>query len=161
MKIIPYFLYLYLITFHMTILSDIISIYGVTVDLLILIVAMIGLYKSEAEAIWFGMAAGIIAAATRLDLMPWEVLVVVGIALAVRQVSTRINLESLASKALVLAGAVFFHQLIMTLLISTEESLFILLRYIIPGVAYTLIFGLIFFLIKDGRISWPKIKALF
>ncbi len=161
MRVLPYLLYLFLITFHLIILSDLISILGARLNMLILIIVIIGLFKSETEAIWFGLSAGIIVGAARLDLMPWEVLVITVIAVAVKQVSSRINLESLASKVVVLACSVFLHEVIITLIISTEEIFFILIRYILPGTAYTVLIGLIFFLIKDGRISRKKIKALF
>lgn len=161
MKVLPYLLYLFLITFHSIILSDIISILGARLNLLVLIIVIIGLFKSETEAVWFGLSAGIIVGATRLDLMPWEVLIITIIAVAVKQVSSRINLESLASKVVVLASGVFLHEVIMALIISTEEFFFILIRYILPGTAYTVFVGLIYFLVKDGRISRQKIKALF
>jgi len=161
MKVLPYLLYLFLITFHSIILSDIISILGARLNLLVLIMVIIGLFKSETEAVWFGLSAGIIVGAARLDLMPWEVLIITIIAVAVKQVSSRINLESLASKVVVLASGVFLHEVIMALIISTEEFFFILVRYILPGTAYTVLIGLIYFLVKDGRISRQKIKALF
>ena len=161
MRVIPYLLYLFLITFHSIILTDLISILGVRLNMPILIIVLIGLFKSETEAIWFGLSAGIIIGAARLDLMPWEVLVITVIAVAVKQVSSRINLESLASKVVVLACSVFLHEVIITLIISTEEFFFILIRNILPGTAYTVLVGLLFFLIKDGRISREKIKALF
>jgi len=161
MKVLPYLLYLFLITFHSIILSDIISILGARLNLLVLIIVIIGLFKSETEAVWFGLSAGIIVGAARLDLMPWEVLIITIIAVAVKQVSSRINLESLASKVVVLASGVFLHEVIMALIISTEEFFFILVRYILPGTAYTVLIGLIYFLVKDGRISRQKIKALF
>ena len=161
MKVIPYLLYLFLITFHLIILSDIISILGARLNLLILIIVMIGLFKSETEAIWFGLSAGIIVGAARLDVMQWEVLVITIIAVVVKQVSSRINLESLASKVVVLACGVFLHEVVISLITFTEEFFFILIRYIIPSTAYTVIVGLILFLIKDGRISKQKIKALF
>ncbi|MCP4703011.1 MAG: hypothetical protein GY865_00250 [candidate division Zixibacteria bacterium] len=161
MRVLPYLLYLFLITFHTTILSDLTSILGVHLNLLILIIVMIGLFKSETEAVWFGLSAGIIVGAARLDLMPWEVLIITVIAIAVKQVSARINLESLASKVVVLASSVFLHEVIISLIISPSEFLFILVRFILPGTAYTVLVGLILFLIKDGRISKQKIKALF
>ncbi len=161
MRVLPYLLYLFLITFHSIILSDLMSILGVRLNVLILIIVLIGLFKSDTEAIWFGLSAGIIVGAARLDLMPWEVLVITVIAVAVKQVSSRINLESLASKVVVLACSVFLHEVIITLIISTEEFFFILIRYILPGTAYTVLIGLLFFLIKDGRISREKFKALF
>jgi hypothetical protein len=161
MKIIPYILYLFLIAFYATIVADIISILGVTVDLLIIIVVMIAFYKSETEALWFGMAAGVVAGATHLNLMPWEISIVSLIALAVNQIGGRINLESAVSKIFVLGCCALVHGIVMTLSVSTEEFFFVLIRYILPGAVYTLVIGSIFFLVKDGYISWSKIKALF
>lgn len=161
MKILPYLLYLFLITFHLIILSDIISILGARLNVLMLIIVMIGLFKSETEGVWFGLAAGVIVGAARLDIMAWEVLLITFIAVAVKQVSSRINLDSLASKVVVLASAVFLHEVIISLIIFTDKIFFILIRYILPSTAYTVLVGLILFLIKDGRISRQKIKALF
>jgi len=161
MKIIPYILYLLLIALYITILSDLISIFGVGIDLIILLVVAVGLFKSETEAIWFGIAAGIISGSVRLDLMPWEVLIIGVTAAAVNQIGSRINLESLMSKILVLAGAVLFHGIIFSLVVSTDSFFFVLIRFIIPSMVYTVLLGLIFFLIKDGRITWANIKALF
>lgn len=161
MKILPYLLYLFLITFHLIILSDIISILGARLNVLMLIIVMIGLFKSETEGVWFGLAAGVIVGAARLDIMAWEVLLITFIAVAVKQVSSRINLDSLASKVVVLASAVFLHEVVISLIIFTDKIFFILIRYILPSTAYTVLVGLILFLIKDGRISRQKIKALF
>jgi len=125
------------------------------------LVVAVGLFKSEIEAVWCGVAAGVVSGATRLDLMPWEVLVIGIIAAAVYQVGSRINLESLISKILVLAGAVLLHGMVLSLVISTDSFFFVLVRFLIPSMVYTVLLGLIFFLIKDGRISWANIKALF
>lgn len=161
MKIIPYILYLFLIAFYATIVADIISIFDVTVDLLIIIVVMVAFYKGEAEALWFGFAAGIVAGATHLNHMPWEIFIVSLTALAVNQIGGRINLESVVSKILVLGCCAMVHGIVMTLTVSTSEFFFVLVRYILPGSFYTLVIGSIFFLIKDGYISWSKIKAMF
>ncbi len=161
MKIIPYILYLFLIAFYVTIFSDFVAIYGVTIDLVVFLVVAVGLFKDEIEATWFGVAAGIVAGATRLDLMPWDVLTIGVIAFAANQMGTRINLESLLSKIIVLATAVLLHGIVQTLVISADNFFYVLLRFVMPSMVYTVLLGVLFFLIKDGRISWEKTKALF
>ena len=161
MSIIPYIFYLYLLGFHVTILSDITSIFGVTIDLAALMVCLIAIYKNELSALWFAIAAAIVAGAMKLEIMPWEMLFLGALALAVRHLSVRLNLDSTASKLLLLAGGLLFHRLALTLAISPADFFTLLYRYIIPSVIYTWCLGWLYFLYRDGRITWAKFKALF
>ncbi len=165
MSVIPYILYLYLLGFHVTILSDLTSIFGVTIDLAALMVCLIAIYKSELTALWFAIAAAVIvgtwAGAPNLANIPWEMLFLGGLALAVRHLSVRLNLDSTASKLLLLAGGLLFHRLALTLVISQADFFTLLYRYIIPSVLYTWCLGWLYFLYHDGRITWAKFKALF
>jgi hypothetical protein len=161
MRAIPYILYIYLITFHETILVEGISIFGISIDPYVLLVALVGLYKTDLEAFWFAFAVGIVAGSVRLDLMPYQVLVLTAIGVAVNELSVRINLDSVASRIIILAGAVIVHKSIMTLLISADQFPYMLVRYIVPGAAYTMLAGFLFFMIKDGRVTWQRIKTLF
>ncbi|UCD16740.1 MAG: hypothetical protein JSV44_09810, partial [Candidatus Zixiibacteriota bacterium] len=144
MKVIPYILYIYLLGFHITILSRVTAIYGITIDLTALLVALIALRKNDLTAVWFALAAGIVAGTVRLDLMPWEMLFLAGIALAIHRCSTRMNLESISSRMLLLGGALLIHQLLISVVVSTADFLNILLRLILPGTIYTLVFGWLF-----------------
>jgi len=47
------------------------------------------------------------------------------------------------------------------LVISADNFFYVLLRFVMPSMVYTVLLGVLFFLIKDGRISWEKTKALF
>ncbi len=161
MKLIPYLLYLFLLTFHNTILVELISIKGIAMDITILLVVLVALYKSEEEAIWFGFFAGMIAGATNPDIMPYEIIVVLVIAAISNQMANRINLDSLASRLIILGSAVLLHRMIVTLMVSSEEFFFVFVRFIIPTAVYTIIIGMIYFMIKDGRITWQRVKALF
>lgn len=138
-----------------------VSIFGTMVDLLIIIVVMVGFYKSETEAVWFGVVSGIVAGATHLSLMPWEIFILTLIILVVNQIGGRINLESVVSKIFILGCCTIVHGVVITLAISPNEFFFMLVRYILPGTAYTLVIGSIIFFVKDGYITWTKIKALF
>ena len=161
MRILPYLLYLYLLGLHITILSDVTSIQGVSVDLAALLVILVALYKSDLVAIWFAMGVGIVAGSLRLDLMPWEMFVLGVIALAIHQCSRRMNLESLTSRLLLLGGFIFLHHLIIGVVLSTSDFTLMLIRQVIPGTVYTLLFGWLFLLWRDGRLTWEKLKALF
>ncbi|MBN2226874.1 MAG: hypothetical protein JW763_05880 [candidate division Zixibacteria bacterium] len=161
MRILPYLLYLYLLGLHLTILSDVTSIQGVRIDLAALLVILVALYKSDLVALWFALASGIVVGSLRLDLMPWEMFVLGVIAVAIHQSSRRMNLESLTSRLLLLGGFLLLHGLAISLVISTSDFGTMLIRQVIPGTVYTLLFGWLFLLWRDGCLTWEKIKALF
>ncbi len=161
MKIVPYIFYLFLITFHNTILSGAISIWDARIDLVVLIVALVALYKGELVGIWFAFSAAVVAGSLRLDLIPWEMLVLGLSALIIHQVSLRVNLESITTRMIILAAIILFHQLVMALVISAETFLYSGYKVILPSIIYTLVPGWLFFQFKDGNITWAKIKSVF
>ena len=161
MKILPYILYIYLLGFHVTIFSDISSIYGITIDLTALLVCLVAIYKEESTALWFAIAAGFVAGAVNLSLMPWELFVLGGLALALSHLSRRINLDSIASRLMLLAGGLFVHAMVISLVFSSRDFITILFRYIFPSIIYTWLIGWMFFLYRDGRVTWKKIRDLF
>jgi hypothetical protein len=122
-------------------------------------VALIGLYKSEVTALWFAVAAGIVVGSQSLNLMPWEILILTAGAIFANQVKTRVNLESITSKILVIGALVLTHQIFYAIV--SGNVLIALYKDVIPTVIYTLIIGWLFFQVKDGHITWQKIKALF
>ncbi|MCX6827522.1 MAG: hypothetical protein NTV06_09725 [candidate division Zixibacteria bacterium] len=151
MKIIPYILYLYLLAFFYSILSEIITIYGVTIDLTVLMIALIVFYKSEEAALWFSSAAAIIAATQRPSSMPWEIISLAGVAVIANQLKLRMNLESLVSRLIILGGFLLIHNIAITASISLDNFAFVFIRYIIPGTAYTLLVGWLIFFFSDNR----------
>jgi len=161
MKIIPYIIYLYLIAFHYTILSEIVDIYQITFDLAAVIVGLIAMYRSESVALWFALAAAVVAGSRNPELIPWEILLLGGTAVVVNQVSLRVNLESIASRLFIIGGLVFVHVLAVDLLVSRADVLFSIYRHILPTVLYSLVVLWILFLIIDKKLTWPKIKSLF
>jgi cell shape-determining protein MreD len=161
MKIIPYILYLLLLACYNTVLSEIISIYGVAVNLAVLMVALVALNKSEPVALWFAIAAGIVAGSVRLDLMPWQVMILGLAAITVNHIGRRVNLDAILSRLLILAGVILIHTLIFAILVTPDNIPYLIYRIVLPSTLYTLIIGWLFFLIKDGHLTWAKIKALF
>jgi hypothetical protein len=161
MKIIPYLFYLYVLAIYNTILSDIISIYDVTIDLAAVMVGLIALYKSESVAVWFSLMAAFVVGTPRLELVPWEMVVLAISALIINRASNRINLEAVSSRLLMLAALILVHGTIMALLTSRGELVYMVYRMVLPVTAYSLLLGWLFFLFKDGHITWKKMKAIF
>ena len=161
MRLIPYILYLFLLAFHLTILRDITHIYGAYIDLAVLMVALVALYKSEMTAFWFALCVAIISGTLRLDLLPWEMIILIIPALIVNQISARINLESLTSRMILVAGFLLVHQGVLALIVSGGDFFLLLYKSILPTIIYSLIIGWFIFQILDGRITWKKTKTLF
>ena len=110
MRFIPYILYLFLLALYLTILRDITYICGAQIDLAVLMAALVALYKSEMTTFWFAVCIAIISGTPLLDLLPWEMIILVIPALIVNQISARINLESLTSRLILVAGYLLIHQ---------------------------------------------------
>ena len=159
MKIITYILFLFLLAFHRTILSEVTSIYGAIIDLSAMMVALIGIYKSESTALWFAMAVAIVSGSQNLELMPWEMLILGFCALMANQVSNRVNLESMTSRVMIIAAVVFIHRLILLVVISPELIIYLLYRDILPCMIYTVIVSWVFFHVKDSKITFGKAKS--
>jgi hypothetical protein len=149
------------LAFHYSILSGITSIYGVRIDLVALIVALVALYKREMAVLWFSLSAAIVAGTSNLEIMYWEMILLAGSGLIINQISTRINLESMTSRVLILAGFLLIHNIFITFLISSADVLFQTYRVILPSTLYSLIIGWFILQIKDGKITWRKTKELF
>jgi len=161
MKIIPYIIYLYILGLYYTILSDLTVIYGATVDLAALMVALVALYKSETAALWFAISVGIIVGSRRLDLMPWEMAILAVLALIVNQISARMNLESSISRLILLAVVFLIHQSVIAFLVSSDDLFFVMYRTILPGILFSLLIGWIFLQFRDVHATWRRFKALF
>jgi len=161
MRIIPYILYLFLLAFHLTIFKQITSAYGGLIDLSVIMIALVALYRSETTTLWFAVCAAVIAGSPRLDMMPWELLMLVIPALVVNQISVRINLESITSRLIIVGGFLLVHQAFSALIISARDFFYLMYSSVLPTLIYSMIVAWIIFLFIDGRITWKKIKALF
>ncbi|MFH2035291.1 MAG: hypothetical protein ABIJ45_02720 [Candidatus Zixiibacteriota bacterium] len=160
-RILPYILYLFIIAFYRTILIEPFSIFGAVIDLSALLVVLVGFYKSESIALWFGLAAAVIIGSQRLEIMPWEMVVLGAGAVVINQFSFRVNLESLVSRLLILGAFVLVHQVVASLLVSPNIFFYSLYKAILPSVIYTVALGWVFFQFKDGKVTIQNIKSLF
>lgn len=160
-RLIPYLLYLFLIGFHQVVLRDAISIYGATVALPALIVIIVALYKQEMTAWWFGFAAGLVVGAANEQTLGWSALLMAVVGLTVWHVKLKLNLDSLWSKLLVLAGGVFLANLLGDLILRPSDFLYLLWASALPGTLYTVAVGWLYFLIREGVVTWKRVKEIF
>ncbi|KAA3635155.1 MAG: hypothetical protein DWP97_05330 [Calditrichaeota bacterium] len=160
-KYIPYLLYFWLIAMHQVFLSDVTSIFGVKINLPLLIVALVAVYKEEIEILWFGFFVGLIGFQGANDYMIWQVLMVTVIGVVTYHFKERLNLESLFARLILVFSVILVHN-IFTLLLELNEGFFnTLFVNALPSAVYTTIFGWIFFLIKNDRLTYKKIKSIF
>ena len=160
-RIIPYILYLLLISFHDVILDDATRIFNASIHLSTLFVFAVALYKSEITATWFGFAVGIVTSAEVPQMMGWHAFLLACLAVLAYQVRQRLNLESIYSRILVIAGGVLVVGLINLLLESFDSFFYLIWGRVLLGTIYTSLVAWIFFMFKDGRITYQKIKAIF
>jgi cell shape-determining protein MreD len=124
-------------------------------------VVMVAMYKDEITSLWFAISVGIVAGTLRFELMPWEILILAGMAILISYISTRVDLGAITSRLIILGGFILIHISVITLLSSNESFVYMIYRYILPSTIYTLVPGWLFFLIIDGRITREKIRAQF
>jgi len=149
---------LFLMAFYNTMLSDTISIYGVSIDLPVALVTLTAFSFNEFGTTWFAILLAIVASTQRLDFMPWEIGSLAGIAIAVNMISVRMNLDSTASKLVLMGCSVLAHNILITAVFSFENFYFVLLRYILPGVAYSLILGWVFIVVGKGLLGLGRMR---
>jgi cell shape-determining protein MreD len=162
MAIIPYLLYLLLIGFDAVILKDTITIYTASINMPVLVVLTVALYKNEVTAVWFGFFAGLVAGAGGPPaLLGWQALIMAVLAAAGSFVRERLNLDSLRARLLVVLIGVLLHNLISLALSRSDGWPVFLFSYVLAGAVYTTVLAWLFFLVKEGRLSAEKIKAIF
>ena len=160
-KYIPYLIYLWLIAMHQVFLKDLTSILGVTINLTILILLLLSLYKLDITVAWFGFAAGIIAFSGSSFVLGWMVLIMVIIGYLSSYIKERLNLDSFYSRLLLILGGVFIHNMIILLLSHTDNFVLLIFTKVIPGAIYTTVIAWIYFLFKEGKITTRKVKSIF
>jgi len=161
MRLIPCFLYLLIIAMHEVIWRDFAGLYFVALNLPAMIVVSVAIYKSETAALWFGFLAGLVMAASQPDKMGLHALFLAILGVAVFHVREKLNLESVYSKLLLIVGAVLVHNIATTIINGTDRFFYLLWSYCLPGAAYTTILAWIFFLFKERKITFQKLKSVF
>jgi cell shape-determining protein MreD len=162
MAIIPYLLYLLLIAFDAVILKDAISIKVATINMPVLVVLIVSLYKDDVTAVWFGFFAGLVAASGGPpSQLGWQALIMAAFAAVGSLVRERLNLDSLRARLLVILIGVLLHNLINLALSRSDGWLVFVFSYALAGAVYTTILAWLFFLGKEGRLTAEKIKTIF
>lgn len=160
-KFIPFLLYFWLIAMHQVFLADVTSIFGAKINLAVLIVLLIAMYKTEIAATWFGLFVGLIGFAGITEISAWQTLAMALIGLIAFHLKEKMNLDSLFARVSLIFGGTFVHNIVL-LLLELNDNLFIsILEYALTGAIYTTIIGTIFFLIKDGIFTFEKTKTVF
>jgi cell shape-determining protein MreD len=161
-RIIPFLLYLFLIAAHQVMLRDITSIHTVDINLTALVVLVVSVYKTELVVAWFGLAAGMVLSAQNPEYMGWSALWLTGLGLAGFHARDKLNVESLYARLLLVGCGVLLHNLLVMVTASgLADFWFKSITEALPGAVYTTLVAWLFFLIKEGHITWAKVKALF
>ncbi len=161
MRILPYIIYLLIIALFKVVLQDLTTIYGVSINITALLVMIVAIYKSEIMALWFGAAAGLILSAGTPHLFGAYFLTTAALGIGTYHIRERLNLESLYSRLLLIFIGVIPYSISILMINSIDGFGYLLITNVFPGALYTTIIGWIFFLIKEGRITFLKIKSLF
>jgi len=161
MRIILYILYLALVGLHAVTLREVTSVYGANINIAALMVLGVSLYKKEITAMWFGFMVGLVLSSGNPHQMGWFALMYGGLGLVSYQVRERLNLESLYAKLLLVFGGVLVVNVLTLFTSGTDGFLQRLLRVAFVGAVYTTVIGYVFFLFKEGVITYKKIKSIF
>lgn len=160
-KYLPYILYLWLIGIFQVVLKDMTSIYGVSINLPMLLVLMVAVYKSELAAIWFGLFVGLTAFAGSGFNLGYQVFIFCTFAFLAYHLKERLNLESLFARLLLVISGLLLHNLIMVLMETPDNFIINFFLYALPGAIYTTIIAWFFFMVKEERITYKKFKSIF
>jgi len=161
-RVIPFILYLLLIAAHQVILRDITAVYTANINLTALMVLTVAVYKPELVAAWFGFAAGLVLAAGSPDLLGWHALWLTGLGTVAFHAREKLNLDSLYARLLLVVSGVMVHNLLVLITsFRTVDFWYSLVTAALPGAVYTTLIAWLFFLFKEGHITWAKVRALF
>jgi|WetSurMetagenome_2_1015567.scaffolds.fasta_scaffold111063_2 rod shape-determining protein MreD len=164
MRLVPYIIYLLLISLFYTNLNDLTSIGPAQIQLVALMVFLVALNKKYLEALWFAFAAGIVFDAQDPAHLGAHALMLTLLSMATSFACERFNLDSLKGRILMVLAGLLVYCVPATLLYTTSgagEFPRALLRVGLPSVAYTTALAAIFFLFQSGQWSYQKIKSLF
>lgn len=161
MRAIPYVFYLLLITAYQVLLQDIISIYGVVVNLAALAVVLVALYRDTVPAAWFGFFCGVVSAAGLPQVLGYYSLAMALLAVGVGYVRVQLNLDTIRPRLLLAAGAILLYNLVCVAASYVEGFPPLSWSSAILGAVYTSLVAWPFFLIKGGVVTVKKLRAIF
>lgn len=160
-RIIPYLLYLLLLGMYQVIWREVTSVWGVSINLAALMVLLVALYQSEMKTVWFGLVVGMVLAAGTPALMGWHALVLAALGLIAFHVKQRLNLDSLQAKLLVVLGGLVIHNALCILIAGGHGFFYLLWSSAVTGAAYSTLVAWVFFLLKEKRVTWRKVRSIF
>lgn len=160
-RVIPYIVYLVLIGFHQELTGSLLAIGRTHLDLTALLVSLVALYKEDREAVWFAFAAAIVFSAEKSPWIGLHALVLTLTAMTISRIKFRLNLASQHARLLVVIGAVLIHETLVAYWWGREEFYWEFLTTALPSTAYTSVWAWLFFKIKDGQLTWTRIKEMF
>ncbi len=164
MRVIPYVVYLLLISCYRTLLAGLLSIGQAQIDLAALIVLLVALNKEEMEAVWFGLAAGLVYDAPDPSRLGVHALIFAVMAVMTSQAKERLNLDSIQSRMILVLAGLVFYSIPYTLIYPTSgssEFFRSLWSAALPSVAYSAVLAWIFFMVRSGRLSYARIRSIF
>jgi hypothetical protein len=150
-----------LIALHVVILKEVTTIYAASINLSALLVLLVAIYKDDLVASWFGFFAGLLLSAGLPWLLGWYALITAALALGACYVRERLNLESLRAKYLLLLGGLLVHNVAGLIILRVDGFWTLLWASALLGAIYTSIIGWLFFLVKEGRLTFARLRALF
>jgi rod shape-determining protein MreD len=161
MRVIPYLIYLLLVGMNQVIFRDLTSVYGGTIDGAALTVLLVSIYKSEETSAWYGFFCGLVAFADFTGIIGWYALATAALGVAGYHIRNRLNLDSLYTRILLVLGGVFVYNLAVLVIGGGYGFLHRLWANALPTAVYTSIVATVFFLFKDGRITFRKLRSIF
>ncbi|PWB67670.1 hypothetical protein C3F09_13060 [candidate division GN15 bacterium] len=153
MRAIGYLLYLVLIAFHEVIFRGATSIAGVSINLPAIIVFSVALFRSEAETVWFALAAALVMSAGTPLSMGFQVLAMVLISLAIYHAREQLNVEALVTQLAMLIVGVLIHNSLTLAFTKPSDFWFQMARFTLPGTIYTGAVAYLIYTVIIGRFS--------
>lgn len=160
-KYIPYLIYLWLIALHNVFLADLTSIFGIKINLTILIILLVTVFKAEIDILWFSFVAALVAYAGMNEMLAIYILLTTGLAITAYHLKERMNLEATPAKLLFVLSGVVIHNIILLILSGLDNFFILLVKQGLLGSVYTSIIAWVFFMAKEKRITFRKLRSIF
>lgn len=160
-RALPYLLYLILIALHQTLIGDLFSIWGADLAPGALAIMLVAIYKSQTVSVWFAASVAFLLATGDPPAAATSMVIAAALAVGAGYFKGRLNLESLAARLAVVFSGCLVLELVNAAFFSGAELLYVWGRFTLPSVIYTTLWGLLFFLFKDGFFSRERLGRLF
>jgi rod shape-determining protein MreD len=156
-KILSGAVILFILVFFQSLLSDLVSLWGIRLDLGIIILVYVALTRGPTYGIIFGFAIGLLLDVFTPATLGWGALVKCLIGFILGSFKDSLYLESLYSKGAVILLALLLNDLLYYLMVTgVNASTFnTLTGWSLPSAVYTSVVGILIFQIMN-RMHWEK-----